>query len=38
MEVCDGLPSMIEDGTITSDRYCPWNAEVIDVRESPAAR
>ena len=28
-EVCDGLPSDVEDDTITSDRYCPWSAEVI---------
>jgi hypothetical protein len=30
-EVCDGLPSDVEDNTITSDRYCPWSAEVIAV-------
>jgi hypothetical protein len=29
IEVCDGLPSDVEDNTITSDRYCPWSAEVI---------
>lgn len=28
-EVCDGLPSFEEDGTITSDIYCPWSAELI---------
>ena len=22
-EVCDGLPSYVEDGTLTSDTYCP---------------
>ncbi len=26
--VCDGLPSGVERGAITSDRYCPWPAEV----------
>jgi hypothetical protein len=30
-EVCDGLPSYVEDGTLTSDRYCPWGAEVVAV-------
>jgi len=32
-EVCDGLPSDVEDGTITSDRYCPWSAVVTDLEE-----
>ena len=31
IEVCDGLPSFVEDATITSDQYCPWSAEVIAV-------
>lgn len=30
-EVCDGLPSYVEDETITSDDYCPWSAKVIAV-------
>jgi hypothetical protein len=30
-EVCDGNPQGVEDGTITSDRYCPWGATVIAV-------
>ena len=30
-EVCDGLPSYVEDGTVTSDRYCPWSAEVVAI-------
>ena len=30
-EVCDGLPSDVESGAITSDRYCPWSAKVIAV-------
>jgi len=29
VEVCDGLPSHVEKGTITSDRFCPWSAEVV---------
>jgi hypothetical protein len=29
MEVCDGLPSHVEDGTLAGDRFCPWSAEVI---------
>jgi len=32
-EVCDGLPSYVEDGTLTGDRFCPWSAEVIAVDE-----
>ena len=32
-EVCDGLPSHVEEGTVTSDRYCPWSAEVIAIEE-----
>ena len=31
IEVCDGLPSHVEDGTVTSDRYCPWSAKVVAV-------
>jgi hypothetical protein len=30
-EVCDGLPSDVEQGTITSDRFCPWSAVVVAV-------
>jgi len=32
-EVCDGLPSDVEDALITSDRYCPWSAIVTDLEE-----
>ena len=32
-EVCDGLPSDVEKGLISSDRYCPWSAEVISIDE-----
>ena len=31
IEVCDGLPSYVEDGTVTSDRYCPWSAEIVSI-------
>jgi len=31
VEVCDGLPSDVEKAAITSDRYCPWSAEVIAI-------
>ncbi len=30
-EVCDGLPEYVEDGTLTSDIYCPWLAKVTAV-------
>ena len=32
-EVCDGLPSDVEQGIITSEYYCPWSAEVIAIDE-----
>jgi hypothetical protein len=32
-EVCDGLPSYVEDGSLTGDFFCPWSAEVIAVGE-----
>ena len=31
IEVCDGLPSDVEQGAVTSDRYCPWSAEVMAI-------
>jgi hypothetical protein len=31
IEVCDGTPQHVEDGVITSDRFCPWSARVIAV-------
>lgn len=31
IEVCDGLPSHVEDGLVTSDRYCPWSAKVVSI-------
>ncbi len=33
VEVCDGRPSDVEDDSITSDRYCPWDAKVIEIEE-----
>jgi hypothetical protein len=30
-EVCDGLPSDVQDGLITSDRYCPWQVDIISI-------
>ncbi len=30
-EVCDGRPSDVEQGLITSDWYCPWSAQVVAV-------
>jgi len=36
IEVCDGLPEYVEDGTLTSDTYCPWLTEVIAL-EGPGA-
>ncbi|MEU6284312.1 hypothetical protein [Streptomyces sp. NPDC047028] len=30
-EVCDGVPSDVEAGTVTSDRYCPWSGKVTSL-------
>ncbi len=30
-EVCDGRPSDVEKRVITSDRYCPWSAQVVAI-------
>jgi len=30
-EVCDGLPSAVERGGVTSEWYCPWTARVVAV-------
>jgi hypothetical protein len=35
MEVCDGLPSDVEAGLVTSDRFCPWSAVVVDLQPAP---
>jgi hypothetical protein len=31
IELCDGRPSYVEDGTLTGDFFCPWTAEVVAV-------
>jgi hypothetical protein len=31
VEVCDGLPSYVTDGSLSGDRYCPWSATVVDI-------
>lgn len=31
IEVCDGLPSHVEEGVITSPDYCPWSAEIVSI-------
>ncbi|HET9755078.1 MAG TPA: hypothetical protein VFP66_01140 [Candidatus Limnocylindrales bacterium] len=31
IEVCDGLPSDVEAGVISGDRYCPWSAVVVAI-------
>ena len=35
IEVCDGLPSDVEAGTISGDRYCPWSADVVAIDPAP---
>ena len=32
-EVCDGLPSYVEDGSLTGNYFCPWSAEVISISD-----
>ena len=34
-EVCDGDPSDVESGDLTSDRYCPWSARVVEIEPAP---
>ena len=34
-EVCDGEPSDVESGDLTSDRYCPWSAVVVEIEPAP---
>ena len=31
IEVCDGLPSYVEDRTVTSEQFCPWSAEIVAI-------
>lgn len=35
IEVCDGIPSDVEKGVVTSNEYCPWSAKVVAVEPSP---
>ena len=35
VEVCDGLPSDVESGAISGDRYCPWSATVVAIDPAP---
>jgi hypothetical protein len=35
IEVCDGIPSDVEAGLVTSDRYCPWSALIADIQPAP---
>ncbi|WP_412543313.1 hypothetical protein R8Z50_12795 [Longispora sp. K20-0274] len=32
-EVCDGDPNDVENGTLTSDRYCPWTQKVVKIEQ-----
>jgi hypothetical protein len=31
VELCDGRPSYVEDGSLTGERFCPWSAEVLAI-------
>ncbi|WP_018353305.1 hypothetical protein [Longispora albida] len=33
MEVCDGSPSDVEYGILTSDRFCPWTGRVTALEQ-----
>ena len=35
IEVCDGLPSFVEDETVTSADFCPWSAKVVAIDGLP---
>lgn len=35
IEACDGLPSDVEAGVVTSDRYCPWSATIVALEPTP---
>ncbi|TBN58558.1 hypothetical protein EYE40_06880 [Glaciihabitans arcticus] len=37
IEVCDGLPSYVEDRTVTSEQYCPWSAKLIAIDGLPGS-
>ncbi|MBB5081716.1 BP74-related protein [Nonomuraea endophytica] len=32
MELCDGKPSDVENGTLSGDRFCPWGTQVVDIQ------
>lgn len=34
-EVCDAIPSDVEDEIITSNMFCPWSARVIAIDPPP---
>ena len=34
-EVCDGNPSDVETRELTSERYCPWSARVVEIVPAP---
>ena len=36
IELCDGRPSDVERGLITSERYCPWSAKVVAMMPAEA--
>ncbi|QYH37151.1 hypothetical protein FFT87_07520 [Salinibacterium sp. M195] len=36
IEVCDGIPQYVEDEIVTSDRFCPWSAQIVAV-DGPGA-
>jgi hypothetical protein len=35
IEVCDGTPADVEQGILTSERYCPWSAVIADIQPAP---
>lgn len=35
IEVCDGIPSDVEKGLVTSPDYCPWSAKVVAIQPAP---
>lgn len=36
IEVCDGRPSDVEQGVITSERFCPWSAAIVAIAPAEA--
>ena len=32
-EVCDGLPSDVEERMLTSEYFCPWGAKLVKIEE-----